>query len=312
VVDASAPNGIYLNSTGGSGGLGSVSTAGRFDFSVDQGSMDILGTISADAGIGLAAADDLNFAGGRVVSLGDIDLQAGTDGTGSAHGSPGAGPDVDAGGTVTVVAANDIGGADPLQIKTATQATLRATHINAELSPQNDGDPLSVVVTGPIGDLVLDASLNFTHVGDVNLPTFVVHNGVVHTDGTTLSVDQGYLGDAVTFYSQGFSARIDHLVRSTTPGLDVRAFTLNNDFSIRILPSALYLNDLIINQNLRKSVFSTPPGIAEVISAQNLQTLQQNLPAQGRVKPPVKPPSNAEPLVVLDQISLADSLTPEQ
>jgi filamentous hemagglutinin family protein len=310
VVDASAPNGIYLNSTGGSGGLGSVSTTGRFDFSVDQGSMDIVGVISADAGISLGAADDLNFAGGKVVSLGDIELQAGSDGSGSVLGNAGNGPDVDAGGTVTVVAANDIGGADPLQIKTATQATLRATNIDAELSPQNDGAPLSVVVTGPNGDLVLDANLNFIDVGDVTLPTFIVHNGVVRTDGPTLAVEQGYLGDAVTFHTPDFSARIDHLVRSMTPGLDARAFTLNNDFSLRITPSTLQLDDLIINQNLRRNVYGSGPGVADVLSTQSLQTLQQQLPGQQPGLPPQTPAEQGAQLVNLDLLSLADVLTP--
>jgi hypothetical protein len=312
MIDASAPNGIYLNSTGGSGGLGNVSTAGRFDFSVDQGSMDVVGVISADAGISLGAADDLNFAGGKVVSLSDIELQAGTDGNGSVLGNAGAGPDVDAGGAVTVVAANNIGVANPLQINAATQATLRATNIDAELSPQSDGDPLSVVVTGPIGDLVLDVKLNFSHAGDVNLPNFIVHNGVVRTDGPTLSVQQGYLGDAVTFFTPYFSARIDHLVRSKTPGLDVRAFTLNNDFSLSLTPTSANLNDLIINQNLRRNVFGSSRGVADVISADSLRTLQRQLPGRGLAPPPATPPADAEPLVILDQISLADGLIPKQ
>jgi adhesin HecA-like repeat protein len=377
VVDASAPNGIYLNSTGGSGGLGNVHTGGRFDFSVDQGSMDIVGTISADAGVSLAASDDLIFSGGQVRSNGDVSLQAGTDGTGgvnaptvvaggnvqivaadaitvadghvdaggnlelragtditfgggqvhamgdvllqasgagigSVTGSNQPGPDVVAEGQVTITALNDIGGQYSLQIKSAQQATLRASNINAELSPLVTGNPLSVTVTGPIGDTTLNANLNFVDVGDVTLPSFIVHNGVVRTDGPTLSVQQGYLGDAVTFFTPYFSARIDHLVRSKTPGLDVRAFTLNNDFSLTLTPTTANLNDLLINQNLRRNVFGSSRGVADVISADSLRTLQRQLPGQGLAPPPAAPPADAEPLVILDQISLADGLIPQQ
>jgi adhesin HecA-like repeat protein len=377
VVDADAPNGIYLNSTGGSGGLGNIHTGGRFDLSVDQGSMDIAGTISADAGVSLAASDDLKFSGGQVRSNGDVSLQAGTDGTGgvnaptvaaggnvqivaadaitmadgqveaigdialragtditfgggqvhalgdvllqaggagigSVTGSNQPGPDVVAEGELTITAINDIGGQHPLQIQTAQQATLRASNINAELSPVVAGNPLSVTVTGPIGDATLNANLNFIDVGDVTLPSFVVHNGVVRTDGPTLSVQQGYLGDAVTFFTPYFSARIDHLVRSKTPGLDVRAFTLNNDFSLSLTPTSANLNDLIINQNLRRSVFGSSRGVADVLTAESLQTLQRQLPGQGFAPPPSTPPADGEPLVILDQISLADGLIPKQ
>jgi adhesin HecA-like repeat protein len=377
VVDADAPNGIYLNSTGGSGKLGNIHTGGRFDFSVDQGSMDIAGTISADVGVSLAASDNLNFSGGLVRSNGEVSLQAGTDGTGgvnapkvmaggnveivaadainvadgqvnaggsialragtnivfgggqvhavgdvllqagsagigSVAGSSQSGPDVVAEGEVTITAVNDIGGQRPLQIQTAQQATLRASNINAELSPVVAGNPLSVTVTGPIGDTTLNANLNFVDVGDVTLPSFIVHNGVVHTDGPTLSVQQGYLGDAVTFFTPYFSARIDHLVRSKTPGLDVRAFTLNNDFSLSLTPASANLNDLIINQNLRRSVFGSSRGVADVLTAESLQTLQRQLPGQGFAPPPSAPPADGEPLVILDQISLADGLIPKQ
>jgi adhesin HecA-like repeat protein len=377
VIDADAPNGVYLNSTGGSGKLGSIHTGGRFDLSVDQGSVDVAGTISADAGVSLAASDNLNFSGGQVRSNGDVSLQAGTDGTGSVNapkvaaggnvqivaadainvadgqvdaggnlvltagtditfgggqvhatgdvlmqaggagigsvtGSSQPGPDVVAGGNLIIVAANDIGGVDPLQIQTANQATLRASNINAELSPLVVGNPLLVTVTGPIGDTTLNANLNFIDVGDVTLPSFIVHNGVVRTDGPMLSVQQGYLGDAVSFYTPYFSARIDHLVRSKTPGLDVRAFTLNNDFSLTLTPTSAHLNDLLINQNLRRNVFGSSQGVADVISAESLQTLQRQLPGQGLAPPPATAPAEGEPLVVLDQISLADGLIPKQ
>jgi adhesin HecA-like repeat protein len=312
VIDADAPNGVYLNSTGGSGKLGNVHTTGRFDFSVDQGGVDVVGVISADAGVSLSASDDLNFSGGKVQSTSDVNLTAGSDGSGSVLGNPASGPDVVSGGDLSIVAANDIGGTDSLQIQTAHLASLRASNINAELSPLISGNSLAVTVTGPIGDTTLNANLNFVDVGDVTLPSFIVHNGLVRTDGPTLSVQEGYLGDAVTFFTPYFGARIDHLVRSKTPGLDVRAFTLNNDFSLSLTPTSAHLNDLLINQNLRRNVFGSSGGVADVISAESLQTLQRQLPGQGFSPPPGTTPSDGEPLVVLDQISLADGLIPKQ
>jgi filamentous hemagglutinin family protein len=306
-INASAPNGVYLNSTGGSGGLGNITTAGRFEFSVDQGSIDVNGVVSADAGVVLGASDNVNFAGGQVRSSGaDVSLTGGMDGSGSVNGDGNGVADVVAGGPVTVVAANDIGGGKPLQVEVAEVITLRATNIDAQVSPLIAGNALSVTATGPIGDVAQNVNLNFTRAGPVVFPTLVLHNGKIRTDGADLSVVNGYLGDAVTFVTPFFGARIDHVVRSTTPGLDVRAFTLDNDFSLTMTAGGVQLNDLIINQDLLRNIMGTPPGVADVLSAQSLQTLQRQLPREGELPEPSALPEDAPPLVDVEQLSMAD------
>jgi filamentous hemagglutinin family protein len=305
-INASAPNGVYLNSTGGAGGLGNITTAGRFEFSVDQGSIDVNGVVSADAGVVLGASDHVNFAGGQVRSDNDVTLNGGTDGSGSVQGDGNGVADVVAGGPVTIVAANDIGGASPLQVDVAEVITLRATSIDAQVSPLTAGDALSVTATGPIGDVAQNVNLNFKRAGPVVFPTLVLHNGMVRTDGADLSVMNGYLGDAVTFVTPFFGARIDHIVRSTTPGLDVRAFTLDNDFSLTMTAGGVLLNDLIINQDLLRNIVGTPSGVADVLSTQSLQTLRRQLPSEGELTEPSALPEDDKPLVDVDQYSMAD------
>jgi hypothetical protein len=262
--------------------------------------------VSADAGVVLGASDHVNFAGGQVRSDNDVTLNGGTDGSGSVQGDGNGVADVVAGGPVTIVAANDIGGASPLQVEVAEVITLRATSIDAQVSPLTAGDALSVTATGPIGDVAQNVNLNFKRAGPVVFPTLVLHNGMVRTDGADLSVVNGYLGDAVTFVTPFFGARIDHIVRSTTPGLDVRAFTLDNDFSLTMTAGGVLLNDLIINQDLLRNIVGTPSGVADVLSAQSLQTLRRQLPSEGELTEPSALPEDDKPLVDVDRYSMAD------
>jgi hypothetical protein len=59
-------------------------------------------------------------------------------------------------------------------------------------------------------------------------------------------------------------------------------------------------------------VFGSSRGVADVLTAESLQTLQRQLPGQGFAPPPSTPPADGEPLVILNQISLADGLIPKQ
>jgi hypothetical protein len=116
----------------------------------------------------------------------------------------------------------------------------------------------------------------------------------------------------VTFVTPFFGARIDHIVRSTTPGLDVRAFTLDNDFSLTMTAGGVQLSDLIVNQNLMRNIVGSPGGVADVLSEQSLQTLQRQLPAEGDMAEPTLLPEDAPPLVTVDQLSMADLPTDAQ
>jgi filamentous hemagglutinin family protein len=313
LLNASAPNGIYLSTSGVPGRLGNITTQGEFQMAAIDTSLTVAGTVSADAGVALAAADDILFAGGQVRSSGGgVSLTGGTDGIGSVNGDGNGVADVVGGGPVTVVAAGEIGGDKPLQVEVAKEITLRATNIDAEVSPLTAGDALSVTATGPIGDVAQNVNLSFTRAGPVVFPTLILYNGMIRSDGADLSVVQGYLGDSVTFVTPFFGARIDHIVRSTTPGLDVRAFTLDNDFSLTMTAGGVQLSDLIVNQNLMRNIVGSPGGVADVLSEQSLQTLQRQLPAEGDMAEPTLLPEDAPPLVTVDQLSMADLPTDAQ
>lgn len=311
LLNASAPNGIHLSTSGVPGRLGNITTQGEFHLTAIDNSLSVIGSVSADAGVALTAADDILFVGGQVRSSnGEVALTGGTDGSGSVLGDGNGVADVLGGGPVTVVAASNIGGGKPLQVEVVKEITLRATNIDAEVSPLTAGNALSVSATGPIGDVAQNVKLDFTRTGAVVFPTLVLHNGTIRTDGADLSVANGYLGDAVTFSTAFFGARIDHIVRSTTPGLDVRAFTLDNDFSLTMTAGSVRLSDHIVNQNLLRNIIGTPSGVADVLSNQSLQTLQLQLPHEGGAVEPLALPEDAQPLVDVEQLSMTN-LRPE-
>ena len=306
LLSASAPNGVYLSSSGQSGRLGNITTQGVFQLAVADGGITLVGSVQADAGVSLTAADDIQFDGGRVRSDDSVMLVGGADGSGSVKGDGNGVADVEAGGPVTVRATDDIGGEHPLQLEVAEMLTLRATNVHADVSQPGTTNPLAVTVTGPIGDTAHNVNLRLTPSGPVVFPALVLHNGMIRSSGFDLSVELGYLGDAVTFVTPNFAARIDHLVRSMTPGLDVRAFTLDNDFSLTMNAGSVRLIDFIINQNLLRNIVGTPYGVADVLSQQSLQTVQRQVPNLGGVVEPVALPKAAPPLVEIEELSLAD------
>ncbi|MEW5769761.1 MAG: hypothetical protein AB1831_05285 [Pseudomonadota bacterium] len=109
-LDASAPNGIYLNSTGASGQLGDVTTHGDFSLTIADGGMTVVGDVKADAGVTLGAADDVEFAGGSVASDGPVVIEAGLDGSGSilVAAPAGGGDAIASKDTLRLTAAGDI------------------------------------------------------------------------------------------------------------------------------------------------------------------------------------------------------------
>ncbi len=306
LLSASAPNGVYLSSSGQSGRLGNITTQGVFQLAVADGGITLVGSVQADAGVSLTAADDILFDGGRVRSDDSVMLVGGADGSGSVKGDGNGVADVEAGGPVTVRATDDIGGEHPLQLEVAEMLTLRATNVYADVSQRSTTNPLAVTVTGPIGDTAHNLNLRLTPSGPVVFPALVLHNGTIRSSGADLSVELGYLGDAVTFVTPNFAARIDHLVRSMTPGLDVRAFTLDNDFTLKMNAGSVRLSDFIINQNLLRNIVGTPSGVADVLSQQSLQTVQRQVPNLGGLFEPVALPKAAPPLVEIEELSLAD------
>ena len=265
VLSASAPTGIYLSATGLSGTLGDITTQGEFQFEVVDGGIKLAGTVQADAGVTIGAADDIRFTGGRVITNGDAALSAGSDGTGSITRSGGTGPEVQAGNDVRLNAPDAIGDAAALRVVSAGPLSLQGRLMNVGLSPLVPGANAVVNITGLGGGTAQDVTLDVTGAGDLRLATFVVGNARVSTDAPTLSVPAGFVGDAATFSTPHFTARIDKQDRAPAPsGTTIRGFTFDGDFVLGLTPTEAYLNQYVINYDLRRLVYGAPPGSAEL------------------------------------------------
>lgn len=273
-LDARAPNGIYLNSTGGSGQLGDITTHGNFSLSVADGSMTVVGQVQADAGVQLGADDNVEFAGGSVHSDGPVTIRAGLDGSGGVLGSAQHGPDVVAAGDVFISAPDAIGGIAPLEVDTDGELALQGRLISVVMQPVTPGDSADLRVSGLNGTLAQDVNLDIQGAGDTVLHTFVVGNGQVTTDSANLQVDLGHVGDHASFFTPYFTARIDHLDRNPTPGMDVRGFTLDGDFALGLTPTVANIGAYVINQNPRRIVYGNPASYADRESAESLRSLQ--------------------------------------
>ncbi|MEC5399591.1 leukotoxin LktA family filamentous adhesin [Uliginosibacterium sp. H1] len=107
LLNASAPNGVYISSAGQNGNLGSINTTGDFAYHVNVGNLDVLGQVNAGS-ITLSAGDDISIRGaGSLTATGDISVEAGTDGNGSLQVDAG-GTRITAGSALTLIAADDI------------------------------------------------------------------------------------------------------------------------------------------------------------------------------------------------------------
>lgn len=273
-LDASAPNGIYLRSSGGSGQLGDVTTHGDFSLSIANGGMKVVGRVQADASVQLGADDDLEFAGGSVHSDGPVTIQAGLDGSGGVLGSAQGGPDVVAGGDVFISAPDAIGGSSPLEVDTDGELNLQGRLIDVAMRPVTPGNPAELRVTGLNGGMAQEANLDIKGAGDVTLHSLVVGNGRVSTDSANLRVLLGHVGDWASFHTPHFNARIDHLDRNPPPGMDVRGFTLDGDFDIELTPTVAYVGAYVVNQNPRRIVESNPGGYVDRTNGESLRTQQ--------------------------------------
>ena len=159
-LDASAPNGIYLSSSGGSGQLGDITTHGDFFLSIIDGGMKVVGQVQADASVQLGADDNIEFAGGSVHSDGPVTIQAGLDGSGGVLGDGQGGPDVVAGGDVFISAPDAIGGNAPLEVRTDDTLNLQGRLIDVAMQPITPGNPAELRVSGLNGGLAQEANLD--------------------------------------------------------------------------------------------------------------------------------------------------------
>ncbi|MCA1978138.1 MAG: hypothetical protein LDL19_02780 [Thiobacillus sp.] len=307
-LDARAPNGVYLNSTGVSGKLGDITTQGDFSLTLADGGITVEGHVQADASVRLGAADDITFAGGSVHSAGPVTLTAGLDGSGSVTGDDNGQADVVATGPVIIQAADAIGGVDPLSIETDGTLVLQGRLIQAEVQTVTPGKTIELQVTGPNGTLAQDVTLDLPGTGHVRFDTLMTGNGSIRTAGTGLDVALGHVGDWVRFHTGTFDVRIDHLDRRPTRGTDLRAFTLDGDFSLALTPDIARIGAYVINQNPRRAVIGTPAGYADREVDEALRSLRQtDIPSTAFGAPPSRPAS-VDTLVSLDPEQLERSL----
>lgn len=264
-LNASAPTGIYLSMSGLSGTLGDITTQGRFELAAVDSSVTLAGTVQADAGLLIQASDDIRFDGGTARTDGIAALNAGTDGTGNITRDGGAGPDVQAGTEARLNAPDAIGTQQALQVVSGGPLSLQARLMNVGLRPLVQGAGAVVNITGQGGSTAQDVRLDVQGAGDLRLATFVVGNARVTTDAPTLSVPAGFLGDAATFVTPFFTTRMDRQDRAPAPGgTTIRGFTLDGDFFLSLTPTQAFLGDYVINYDLRRLVFGTPLGSAEL------------------------------------------------
>jgi filamentous hemagglutinin family protein len=265
VLSASAPNGIYLSATGLSGKLGDITTQGEFQFTVVDAGITLVGNVQADAGVLIGAADDIHFEGGQIRTDGDAALRAGADGTGSITRSSGTSPEVQAGSEVRLTAPDAIGTTKAIRVTSNGPLHLQGRLMNINLNTLVPGAAAVVHVSGIGGTFAQAVKLNVRDAGDLKLATFVTDNASVNTDASTLSVPAGFVGDAVTFTTPFFKVRVDKQDRAPAPlGTTARGFTLDGDFFLTLSPTEVVFSDYLINYDLRRLVYGTPPGSAEL------------------------------------------------
>lgn len=273
-IDASAPNGVYLNSTGASGDLGNINTQGDFSLGVIDGGITVVGQVQIGGNLDLGADDNIEFDGGSVNAGGDAYLQAGLDGAGSVLGDGVGGADVVAQGEMFIAARDAIGGATALEVQTDGDLRLQGRLIDVAMQPLTPGSAADLHVSGLNGTQAQNVNLAIRGADTATLHTLILGNGMIATEGSNLQIRQGNVGDHVTFSTPYFNARIDHLDRRPPPGMDVRGFTLDGDFDLELTPNVAHVGAYVINQNPLRIVFSNPAGYVDRINGESLRTQQ--------------------------------------
>ncbi|WP_210546939.1 leukotoxin LktA family filamentous adhesin [Rhodoferax sp. PAMC 29310] len=264
LLSASAPNGIYLSTTGLLARLGDITTQNVFQLTAVKGSVTLAGTVQADAGVTLSAADDIHFDGGQVrTSNGDVSLEAGTDGGGSVVAGKAAatgGVDIVALGGLLIKAPDSIGAGGPLVAQVAANATFLASTIIANVATTPLEGPLTLSVAnvggGPGANIVMDGS------SDASVTFAVFNAGIAEITAHTpsLQVPTGNITNYAVFNMPAYSTRIDTLSRAANPGYDVNGFTLGGDFSLNALSNSVALDAFILMRNPDLQVAGNPPG----------------------------------------------------
>ena len=259
VLNASAPDGIFMAGMGQNSKLGNITTAGRFAYDALASNLTLTGLVKARS-MRLGADDDIVFTpGGKLVAVERIDLAAGVDGSGSVVVDPAvtASPLVSA-PVVRISAADTIGEGQPLSID-SPDVGFAARGVNARVSTPG---ALLVNVGGagglPAENVLLDVdageSVTFTQ---LNAERSVVRS----LTQAPVTVEQGLVTNWAEFFTPFYSVRIDAADRSAQPGWDVRGFTLDGAYDLVLTPQAAFIGAYVLVSNPEKVIFSNPSGV---------------------------------------------------
>lgn len=263
VLNASAPDGIFLAGMGQNSRLGNISTAGRFAYDALASNLTLTGLVQARS-MRLGADDDIVFTpGGKLVAIERIDLEAGADGQGSVVVEPTvtASPLVSA-PVVRIVAADTVGEGQPLSID-SPDVGFEARNINAQVSTPG-ALLLSVAGNGglPAEGVSLDVSAGE---GSDQGVTFAVLNAersqVRSANAAPITVEQGLVTNWAEFFTPFYSVRIDAADRRAQFGWDVHGFTLDGAYDLLLTPQAAFIGAYVLVGNPEKVIFSNPSGV---------------------------------------------------
>ena len=259
VLNASAPDGIFLAGMGQSSRLGNITTAGRFAYDALASNLILTGRVQARS-MRLGADDDIVFQqGGKLVAVERIDLAAGIDGQGSVVVDPAvtASPLVSA-PVVRISAADTIGEGQPLSID-SPDVGFTARGINARVSTPG---ALLVNVGGAGGLPAENVSLDVDAGESVTFAQLNAERSQVRSlTQAPVTVEQGLVTNWAEFFTPFYSVRIDAADRRAQQGWDVHGFTLDGAYDMALTPQAAFIGAYVLVGNPEKVIFSNPSGV---------------------------------------------------
>lgn len=259
VLNASAPDGIFLAGMGQSSKLGNITTAGRFAYDALASNLTLTGLVQARS-MRLGADDDIVFQqGGKLVAVERIDLAAGVDGQGSVVVDPAvtASPLVSA-PVVRISAADTIGEGQPLSID-SPDVGFTARGINARVSTPG---ALLVNVGGAGGLPAENVSLDVDAGESVTFAQLNAERSQVRSlTQAPVTVEQGLVTNWAEFFTPFYSVRIDAADRRAQQGWDVHGFTLDGAYDMALTPQAAFIGAYVLVGNPEKVIFSNPSGV---------------------------------------------------
>lgn len=259
VLNASAPDGIFLAGMGQSSKLGNITTAGRFAYDALASNLILTGRVQARS-MRLGADDDIVFQqGGKLVAVERIDLAAGIDGQGSVVVDPAvtASPLVSA-PVVRISAADTVGEGQPLSID-SPDVGFAARGINARVSTPG---AMLVNVGGSGGLPAENVSLDVDAGESVTFAQLNAERSQVRSlTQAPVTVEQGLVTNWAEFFTPFYSVRIDAADRRAQQGWDVHGFTLDGAYDMALTPQAAFIGAYVLVGNPEKVIFSNPSGV---------------------------------------------------